>query len=351
MFGHNAWGTFEASVVNKFSAEEITPISNSSWSSCANSEIYYSAKRNDAPIQLTYKPDFSENTYEIPIWSGTKKLIPATHQDYDKGKWQGKWFGWDWDSDNDKVYGVNCGAPNDKQYGKWATPVADVYDTSGQTYNHGWGGASGNFRIHERVVRPWLNLEIVQIKYEEILNDHDNMCRVRELECDWNVIIETKLFELTSEGPKELFWTTTLPGGGQDKYHKGLGLPFVVNDLDGDGTMITPYGEWETHTLDDALEFGENLVKERNAQKQEEIKEEEESDEPDHEYIEPPVIDDEEEPETPVEEEEEEPPIIHKPPPCGTPAGGPCAEPSKLPFILGIIGLAGVVTYIGTKGD
>ena len=57
----------------------------------------------------------------------------------------------------------------------------------------------------------------------------------------------------------------------------------------------------------------------------------------------------EEEPET-TDEEEEEPIIIYKPP-CGTPAGGPCAEPSKLPFILGLIGLAGVVTYIGTKGD
>ena len=57
----------------------------------------------------------------------------------------------------------------------------------------------------------------------------------------------------------------------------------------------------------------------------------------------------EEEPETTVEEEEE-PIIIYKPPPCGTPAGGPCAEPSKLPFILGLIGLVGA-TYIVTKGD
>jgi len=72
--------------------------------------------------------------------------------------------------------------------------------------------------------------------------------------------------------------------------------------------------------------------------------------------IEPVIIEEEEEeeeeeePETTVEEEEE-PIIIYKPPPCGTPMGGPCAEPSKLPFILGLLGLLGVVTYIGTKGD
>ena len=121
-----------------------------------------------------------------------------------------------------------------------------------------------------------------------------------------------------------------------------------VKDTDG-VLSITPYGLWDTHSLDEVLKFVDDKIK---------ASKEVADDQPIHDIgeIPPPPIEtpqEEEEEEAVVvdEEEEEEQTIIYKPPPCGTPAGGPCAEPSKLPFILGLLGLLGVVTYIGTKGD
>jgi len=332
MLGHNEWGTFEASVVNKFSAEEITPVSKISlhqdrFSGQPNMVGYYTNPSDPKPIQFQYKPTFSETRYEIPVWGCTRHCIPANHDDYDPSKHQGKWFGWDWESN----LGF-CKCEISSKY--WENPV-DGADGEG---NPGWTQEAKVYAIQQRKFQPWLNWEIHQIKYAEI---KDTPCKRDE--CVWTVIVETKLFEITSEGSEELFSDSRQTIMSSVGYWENN--PRVVNDLVGDGSMITPYGNWEVHSLDGVLEFAETLAKERNAQKEEDLM-------PVDPEVEPVIIEEEEEEEEeePVVVEEEETIIIYKPPPCGTPAGGPCAEPSKLPFILGLIGLVGA-TYIVTKGD
>ena len=221
MLGHNEWGTFEASVVNKFSAEEIIPVSNISIHQDRYSgQTNYTNPSDPKPIQFQYKPTFSETRYDIPVWGCTTHCIPANHADYDPSKHQGKWFGWDWENPIGQ-----CKCEISSQY--WENPV-DGADGEG---NPGWTQEAKTYAIQQRKFQPWRNWEIHQIKYAEI---KDTPCKRDE--CVWTVIVETKLFELTSEGREELFsdtTTTTLDSVGYIENH-----PRVVNDLDGDGSMI-----------------------------------------------------------------------------------------------------------------
>ena len=167
-------------------------------------------------------------------------------------------------------------------------------------------------------------------------------------DCPHEVIITTQLIESKDNENHHIFlqedkkvWLANELGILNDNYWVKENHPDVIQD----GLSITPYGEWETNTLHEVLKFAHDKIKSSEEVVEEDLL-------PLDPEVEPVITEEEEEeeeePETTVEEEETI--IIYKPPPCGTPMGGPCAEPSKLPFILGLIGLVGV-TYIVTKGD
>ncbi len=329
MLGHNEWGTFEASVVNKFSAEEITPITSGSGLTTIQERIDCKTDPSSCPTQITYKPDLTDApVIDVPIWY-----------------------------QHSSAYG------------------------SVQSTNNPTGWARGD--VYRRTIKPWPNIEITQ-KRNVVL--HDRECSAlkwltdEEIESEWaalpcssephnqnpetrdigcsktsgrrgnkieqyrkgeclrTYIIETLLIELI-DGERHHTKLTTQQKVWMDKDSRS------VKDTDG-VLSITPYGVWDTHSLDEVLKFAHDKIKSSEEVVEEDLP-------PLDPEIEPVIIEEEEEeeePETTVEEEEE-PIIIYKPPPCGTPMGGPCAEPSKLPFILGLLGLLGVVTYIGTKGD
>jgi hypothetical protein len=223
----------------------------------------YDRQYNPSTIQFEYQPDFMDSLIKIPIWHSP---------------------------------------------GQSSTSFIGPID------------GSDGFRYNIRSFSPWLNLEIRQIKkwktdsessqcteYEKPYTwvvDETTGERIYEIgkKCPIILSVETKLIESTEDGEQEIFSDIARIPSSLNQIGQGSYTAWLVNDIYGDGSSITGYGLWETHTLDDALEVGHNIAskREKSKEEEEETDETEETEETDE--TPPPQIDGT----VPEPEEEEE---------------------------------------------
>ena len=302
MLGHNEWGTFEASMITKFLAEEITPLTSRSGLSIAEM-IDCKTDPSSCRTQLTYKPDLTDApVIDVPIWYRHSSTYGPIQSKNNPSWWA-------------------IGDVDGRTIKPW--PNIEITQKRNVVL-HDRECSALKWLTDEEIESEWAALPCSSEPHNQNPETRDIGCskttgrrghkleQYRQGECLRTYIIETSLIELI-DGERTHTKLTTQQKVWMDKDSGS------VKDTDG-VLSITPYGLWDTHSLDEVLKFVDDKIK---------ASKEVADDQPIHDIgeIPPPPIEtpqEEEEEEAVVvdEEEEEEQTIIYKPPPCGTPAGG-----------------------------